>query len=397
MSFIPLKAIASAFVLLVLVSTWAEPAPRAAQVADAADDKPAVVELIEDEPEALIRQLVNADNGSAATRDDKDKFTGSCSIRVTPLQRYNTILDGWKYPIVEKPQPGEYRYIRFAWKKVGGRGIMVQFHTGAGSWEQRFVAGVPTVPWPARKVAEQMPGGWEVVTRDLFKEFGGFVLTGLALTPMDGTAGLYDHMYLGRTIEDLDKVTNALTGKLPPEKDALTAERLRKLYLDLTSSDPSVSAPASAILTMRPAETVPFFQRQLPPPPITQAQIAKIDKLIDRLEDNDYQAREQATEELEKLGVVMVKPVRDARALRPALPLETHRRIERVLRPFEGEDAASTPQWRQKLQAIRILERVGSAEAKTVLEKVREDTPEAGLQAAAAAALERLARRTEKR
>ena len=58
------------------------------------------------------------------------------------------------------------------------------------------------------------PGEWTVVTRDLFKDFGGaFLLHGMALTPMDGTAGYYDHMYLGRTIEDLDKVTAAKKNK----------------------------------------------------------------------------------------------------------------------------------------------------------------------------------------
>ena len=40
------------------------------------------------------------------------------------------------------------------------------------------------------------------------------------------------------------------------------------------------------------------------------------------------------------------------------------------------------------MQAIRVLERVGSADARTLLEKVRDDTPEVGLQNAAAAALE---------
>ena len=44
------------------------------------------------------------------------------------------------------------------------------------------------------------------MTRDLFKDFGAFNLTGIALTPMDGTHGLFDAIYIGRTIEDLDKV-----------------------------------------------------------------------------------------------------------------------------------------------------------------------------------------------
>ena len=172
----------------------------------------ATVELFEDNTNLLLAQLTQ--EGGPAEAEAKEKFSGAASIKVMPQQRYNPTIAGWNFPIAEKPELGQYRYIRFAWKKVGGNGIMVQLHTSTRSWENRYCAGKNAVGWAATQVDDNAPGEWTVVTRDLFKDFGGaFNLQGMALTSMDGTAGYFDHIYLGRTIEDLDKVTDAKKNK----------------------------------------------------------------------------------------------------------------------------------------------------------------------------------------
>ena len=52
-------------------------------------------------------------------------------------------------------------------------------------------------------VAAQVPRDWVVVTRDLYTDFGAVTFDGVAFTPMTGDgAGLFDHMYLGRTVAD---------------------------------------------------------------------------------------------------------------------------------------------------------------------------------------------------
>src|SRR4051794_22973298 len=86
---------------------------------------PAVLELLEDDVEGLIAQLT-ADQGTRIGRDFRDFYSGVCSIRVAPLQGYTSLVKGWSHVIAEKPGPGEYRYLRFAWKRVGGDGIMIQ-------------------------------------------------------------------------------------------------------------------------------------------------------------------------------------------------------------------------------------------------------------------------------
>lgn len=166
------------------------------------------VELFEDNTNLLQAQLTA--DGTPIVADTNDKFSGTASIKVMPLQRYNPNISGWAFPIAEKPELGQYRYIRFAWKKVGGNGIMIQLHTNTRGWENRYCSGKNIVGWGALQVEEKAPSEWTVVTRDLFKDFGGaFLLHGMALTAMDGTAGYFDHIYLGRSIEELDKVTAA--------------------------------------------------------------------------------------------------------------------------------------------------------------------------------------------
>ncbi len=75
---------------------------------------PAVVELFEDEAEPLIGQMDNEGGvwQGTATREGGDKYSGICSIRVTPIQRYSMRLKGWNYAITEKPRPGEYRWMK---------------------------------------------------------------------------------------------------------------------------------------------------------------------------------------------------------------------------------------------------------------------------------------------
>jgi hypothetical protein len=173
----------------------------------------ATVELFEDHHNLLLAQLIHEDGPAAAEMNDK--FSGTASIKVQPSQRYNPHIAGWAFPIAEKPEMGQYRYIRFAWKKAGGNGIMLQLHTNTRGWENRYCAGKNVVGWGALQVDDKSPGEWTVVTRDLFKDFGNapFLLHGIALTPMDGTAGYYDHIYLGRSIEELDKITDAKKNK----------------------------------------------------------------------------------------------------------------------------------------------------------------------------------------
>src|SRR5438876_11139647 len=90
---------------------------------------PAVAELLEDNAESLLKQLTNptGDPGEGHV-ETKVVYSGQRSIKIIPMQRFQPVIPGWKYTITEKPGPGEYRYLRFAWRADGAAGIMTQLH-----------------------------------------------------------------------------------------------------------------------------------------------------------------------------------------------------------------------------------------------------------------------------
>jgi hypothetical protein len=326
--------------------------------------------LLEDDADVFIKQLTN--DGSAlvgdskASRSDEDRFSGRCAVRVTPQQCFTSRMKGWSYPIVEKPQPGQYRYIRFAWKKDGGNGIMMQLCgiNDPSTWGHRYVAGQNVVNWqPALVFTPNVPAKWELVTRDLFKDFGGFTLTGIALTPMDGTAGFYDHIYLGDSVANLDTVTDAALGKTPV-KDKPTAEQLSKCWEDLASRDAVVSAPAQRLLFAADKETVELLTKRLKGREATDEE-KNILKLIADLDDDDFGVRENASTDLVKVGEKAEPFLK--KALAEAGSLEVRRRVEALLGNRAADDDISVDQL-QQIRAVHALEQIGTTPAREALE-----------------------------
>ena len=240
--------------------------PVAVVNAQPAKDLPAVVELIEDDTDDFMKQLNNDGglDGTQIRQELRDVYSGVSSLRVTPFQRFSANIPGWKYPIVEKPQAGEYRYLRFAWKRIDGDGIMVQLSSN-GSWNQRYYAGTrsqQTLTWGAMtEVDPKAPREWTVVTRDLFKDWGPLTLQGFALTPMEnGVAGLFDHVYLGRSIEDLDRASAGAFGKTPL-KEPLTLLQLGELWDDLKKTDMKSTSQAVRKLAAGARRVSPICKR----------------------------------------------------------------------------------------------------------------------------------------
>ena len=99
-------------------------------------------ELFGDNAALTVLQLL--EGGGQTTVETADKLFGKTSLKVTPDQKFSPVIAGWNFPIVEKPKDGQFRYIRFAWKKVGGTGMMMQLSQG-GDWNRRYVAGPNTV------------------------------------------------------------------------------------------------------------------------------------------------------------------------------------------------------------------------------------------------------------
>jgi hypothetical protein len=353
-----------------------------------AADPPAVVELFGEEADDFIAQLTNdggADpSASAATREEADRFAGPFALRVTPQQRFRSLIKGWNYAIRDKPAPGEYRFLRLAWKKVGGSGIMVQLCDN-GNWEHRYVGGTNAVGWPALSVAAKSPEKWEVVTRDLFKDFNAFTLTGMAFTPMDGTAGLFDHVCLGRSVADLDKVTDAVLGKTALKGELKKAD-LERLWQDLASADAAVYAPAAAALTAGKKEAMPFLRELLKPGAAPDEK--ELLKWIAELDHEEYRVREKAEEELGKRGAAAEELLK--KALRSTDSAEARLRIERLLSKRKGAEVATTPEQLRLRRTVRVLESANTPEAIQALEGLVKNAPSERLRQEARKAVARL-------
>ncbi|MEQ8767296.1 MAG: terpene cyclase/mutase family protein [Planctomycetota bacterium] len=197
---------------------------------------PPLVELFDEDPD-FAKVLVHQDQGSAAAVRLEGANDGEACFEVGPRQRHNPSIPGWFFPITKKPEEGEYRFLRFAWKKPGPDGVMIQLAFD-GSWNQpiRYVAGKNTVGWEAIEVAKKNPEEWTVVTRDLIKDLNGREgnLTGVALTPMSNASGFFDGFYLARSLRDLKDIERrdeAPRGGRSRRKDGEAVETF-SLYLN---------------------------------------------------------------------------------------------------------------------------------------------------------------------
>lgn len=150
--------------------------------------------------------LADALNQGAGTAEfiATDKQDGLVCLKITPPQRHSPRIQGWSFPIREKPVAGEFRYIRFAWKSAEANGVMLEF-AADGGWPpadkplRRYHAGRNTTGWQSKEIDPTPPREWTVVTRDLWQDMGNFTLTGIAPTAM-GSPALFDRIELLQSI-----------------------------------------------------------------------------------------------------------------------------------------------------------------------------------------------------
>jgi hypothetical protein len=210
---------------------------------------PALYRLFEDEP-TFVGLL--SEGAGQATIERTDRYAGQAALRITPDQKFRSKLPGLGVNIAENPGEGQYRYLRFAWKKRGGQNILLQLNANGGFGPQRGAAG-PAFRYEAGPAGNRfnaaaitvdykLPSGWSVVTRDLFADFGAFQLDGLALTPSDGEAALFDQIYLARTLDDL----KGCLDPLPVEQPLEIFEDQPEFVASLSQGDGAASIVADA-------------------------------------------------------------------------------------------------------------------------------------------------------
>ena len=115
---------------------------------------------------------------------------------------------------------------------------------------------------------------------------------------------------------------------------------------------------AMRALTAAPTKAVPFIRSKLPPP----LDLRRMKQYIVQLDADDFEAREKASQELERLGRDAEQALRDALAGKPSA--EVRRRIDELLNNLKGDDAPRVRCWSR---AVFVLEQINTAEARAVL------------------------------
>jgi hypothetical protein len=152
----------------------------------------------------------------------------------------------------------------------------------------------------------------------------------------------------------------------------------------LYAADGAGAFTAITGLTHAPNATVPFLDRLLKIPEDVNADV--IDRLIVDLDARRFPTRKKAQEDLEKIGAKAIPALK--KALDRQASEEIKKRAQELLDKLQG--ATRTPPQLQAARAIEVLERIGTTEAKAVLERLSKG-PAWSLEAIESrAALERL-------
>ncbi|HEX5270460.1 MAG TPA: hypothetical protein VFW33_08240, partial [Gemmataceae bacterium] len=164
-----------------------------------------------------------------------------------------------------------------------------------------------------------------------------------------------------------------------PEKvDAAAA------WAGLDDPDPARAFQTMARLEDAPAAAVALLRGRLKP--AAAADPRQIERLIARLDDDDFEKREAASKELANLGPQAEKALRQAVKDPPSA--EAARRIKELLKRIE--DGSVSAGRLREARALEVLEAVGTAEARKVLEELARGAADAALTQEAKASLSRL-------
>src|SRR5262249_28100005 len=135
-------------------------------------------------------------------------------------------------------------------------------------------------------------------------------------------------------------------------------------------------------------QTVNLMGKHLRPMPARATPSVEVAHLLRDLDNDDLKIRDQATRRLEDLGAAAKAVLGET--LEDAPSPEVRRRIEELLTRLE--EPSSVSDRLRPLRAIKVLEQIGTPDAKKLLETLTKGRPEAAVTKEAIAALKRLAK-----
>lgn len=176
------------------------------------------------------------------------------------------------------------------------------------------------------------------------------------------------------------------TGLTSPERLSAQPDdkELEQLWTRLGDEDAAKGFLALRQLASIPKQAVPYLQKKLQP--VTAEAEERITKWIADLDSDQFNVRQKAFDELEKLGRQADRQLRKALASDPSL--EVRRRIEQLLEKMQ--EATASPDQVRFVRAVELLETMATPEARGLLDKLASGAPAAILSREARAAVERL-------
>jgi dipeptidyl aminopeptidase/acylaminoacyl peptidase len=188
----------------------------------------------------------------------------------------------------------------------------------------------------------------------------------------------------------------AITQRAQAAMDSLTKvgaaksePKLEKLWADLGTDDPLRSYIALKALALRPKESVPMLRQRLGGLLVLKGvddDPRRIEKLVANLDHDDFAVRENATEELKRLGARAEKQLRHR--LKDGATAESAKRIEELIKEIVQPTPTQEAFWLER--GLETLERIGLAEARETLQELAKEATNRQTQDQIKATLQRL-------
>lgn len=165
-----------------------------------------------------------------------------------------------------------------------------------------------------------------------------------------------------------------LTGlRQTPAPAELSADELAKLWADLQGEDGGRVSRAFWVLAAAKKHSLPFLKSQLKPAVSMEAK--RFTQLVADLDSDKFAVRQKATELLENNLDLIEGDLRKLLASKP--PLEVRQRLEKILEKINA--GPPPPERLRVLRALGVLEYIGDAEARALLEALTKGASEAWL------------------
>jgi WD40 repeat protein len=169
------------------------------------------------------------------------------------------------------------------------------------------------------------------------------------------------------------------------EASGCKPEKLAALWTGLRGTA-AESYGCMMALAASPAQAVPLLAEKLTSTTVDADRLAR---LLTNLESEDFHEREEATEELKKLGDAAEPALRQALQRKP--PPESRRRLEQLLEDLDAAGGVSGERLRT-LRVVEVLERIGDKPARDVLRRLADGPAGTRLTEEARESLRRLQR-----